>query len=253
MASDNSPGIRRARKAFATNIESLLKDSQLSHNEFAIACGVATGALTAWRSGKRVPNGESLLRIQKKFGVTIDWLLGDAAAPKTRREWRIKGESFRTLLARELRAGAPDDVASLVENAGILVDNVLADARELFIAAEAREWKPSLEWSSTRREARLIRGLRTITDDVREKQKEAHTSGTAKRLARWATSLESIASTLEADALDRLSPTFKASRSRLPRYLVPSSGSDVLTDEDVARAARAATRRGFISTLGGAS
>ena len=51
-------------------------------NPLAKELQIASGSMTAWKSGK-LPNGETLLKIANYLGVSVDYLLGRTDEPNT--------------------------------------------------------------------------------------------------------------------------------------------------------------------------
>ena len=79
--------IDRYRGTFQDNLSDLLDAKTkpkrgeydyitVSQNQVAKEIGVSNATLSSWKSGEKVPNGESLLRLALYFDVSIDWLFG---------------------------------------------------------------------------------------------------------------------------------------------------------------------------------
>lgn len=54
----------------------LRKGKELTQSQFAKEFGISSGAIAMWETGKRQPDGETLMRLADFFGVTVDYLLG---------------------------------------------------------------------------------------------------------------------------------------------------------------------------------
>jgi transcriptional regulator with XRE-family HTH domain len=69
---------------FILRIRSLMEREGIDHwNKFEAEIGMR-GAGSRWKSGKDKPTPDSLLKIRKRFNVSIDWLLtGKGSGPPT--------------------------------------------------------------------------------------------------------------------------------------------------------------------------
>jgi transcriptional regulator with XRE-family HTH domain len=71
---------------FIHRIRAIMEKEGISHwNEFEAEIGMR-GACNRWKSGKDKPTPESLLKIKKRFHVSIDWLLTGEEPPITLQE-----------------------------------------------------------------------------------------------------------------------------------------------------------------------
>ena len=61
---------------FWERFSGLCNDHKLKPNPVASEIGIASGTLSKWKEGKTFPNGETLIKISKYFGCSIDYLLG---------------------------------------------------------------------------------------------------------------------------------------------------------------------------------
>lgn len=63
-------------------------------------------AFEDWLTRKTPPNGASLLLLKQEFGVSTDWLLGDADAPMHTSEWVRGADLYGALTKEVVRLGA---------------------------------------------------------------------------------------------------------------------------------------------------
>lgn len=61
---------------FSKRFSSLLKTLNLTNFQFATKCGISTGSVSNYRTGKRIPEGDELEKIAKTLNITSDYLLG---------------------------------------------------------------------------------------------------------------------------------------------------------------------------------
>ncbi len=52
--------------------------SGLTVQNVAAACGISPNAVNGWENGQSIPKVEHLLKVQKLYRVSVDWLLGIA-------------------------------------------------------------------------------------------------------------------------------------------------------------------------------
>lgn len=60
----------------------LIKDNGLTAKEFANIVGLSPGNITDWKTGRAKPSVESLQKIQTKFNISMEWLLGQSNQKK---------------------------------------------------------------------------------------------------------------------------------------------------------------------------
>lgn len=70
---------------FAERLKLLRKQKGLTQIEFAKRFNIATGTIAMWETGKRTPDFSMLTEIADFFGVTIDYLLGNAEPKKAKK------------------------------------------------------------------------------------------------------------------------------------------------------------------------
>lgn len=63
-------------KNFSQRFKELRLEKKLGQVETAEFLGVSKGIVSLWENGLREPNMSSLILIAKKFGVSIDYLVG---------------------------------------------------------------------------------------------------------------------------------------------------------------------------------
>lgn len=61
---------------FARNIESLA-EAKGGKYAFAASIGVVYDSVRRWCNGENMPDGQQLLTIKEKFGISLDWLIGE--------------------------------------------------------------------------------------------------------------------------------------------------------------------------------
>ena len=73
----------------------------LSRPAFAARVGVTRNVVTRWEGGRNRPRAETLDRIAKVGGVSVEWLLGGSRRPRARdgedREWKAAVEALGKL------------------------------------------------------------------------------------------------------------------------------------------------------------
>ena len=62
-------------------IDELRKERGLSQKEFGKLIGAAQNTVCNWENGKREPDTQTLNKIAKFFGVSVDYLLSNTPAP----------------------------------------------------------------------------------------------------------------------------------------------------------------------------
>lgn len=60
----------------------LINENGLTAKEFANKVGVSQGNITDWKTGRAKPSVESLKKIQNKFNISMEWLLGQSDIKK---------------------------------------------------------------------------------------------------------------------------------------------------------------------------
>lgn len=70
------PEIGQVRNIFATNIEEYLKQNKITDHAFSVQLKVRNIVVTNWRTGKSLPECETLKKVSQITGITIDQLLG---------------------------------------------------------------------------------------------------------------------------------------------------------------------------------
>lgn len=86
--------------------------------ELAEALGVHPNSISNWENNRRVPDALSLSRIAKRYGVSVDYLLGETDNPQ-RYENLPPGWEQVFIEAARRRLG-PDEVLALVRQIGEL-------------------------------------------------------------------------------------------------------------------------------------
>ena len=61
---------------FASRLEALLKEHNLSKRAFAAKIGVSATSISDWTNGKIQPTAESIYAVSMYFKVSADYLLG---------------------------------------------------------------------------------------------------------------------------------------------------------------------------------
>lgn len=70
-AANNRPKLPRG----AVALQQALKQRRWSQNELARCLGIASGAVSRWASGQRVPDLASAVLLQKELGISVElWL-----------------------------------------------------------------------------------------------------------------------------------------------------------------------------------
>lgn len=67
---------------FIDTVKKLLQEKNISVNKMAQDLHFGTGTFRTWETRGTVPDGETLLKIARYFGVTVDYLLGNEAKEK---------------------------------------------------------------------------------------------------------------------------------------------------------------------------
>jgi transcriptional regulator with XRE-family HTH domain len=111
--------------AFADRLRQLLNGVGCSQAHLAASIGVATGTVSGWMSGGRLPAGEDLGRLSQFFGCSLDWLLlgqpgsdgpEEEAISALRADWREMTEVVVKFALNEI--GRPGAVASARKRRG---------------------------------------------------------------------------------------------------------------------------------------
>ena len=79
---------RELARVFRTRLNELLASDHLNKTQFLIDSGIDRSALSQFLSvdGVRLPRAETLRRMAKASGVSVDWLLNLENAPEGRQE-----------------------------------------------------------------------------------------------------------------------------------------------------------------------
>lgn len=69
---------RELRYCFATRLNKILKEKKITQKEFCADTGIATGTLSAYRTGNKEPTITNLKKIVDYLNVSADYLIGKA-------------------------------------------------------------------------------------------------------------------------------------------------------------------------------
>lgn len=86
----------------------LRRQRGMSQKELAARLGVSPSAVGMYEQGRREPDCAGLLKLAEIFGVSVDLLLGGAAAPEDARAVRPLWDAARALLDGTLVLRAAD-------------------------------------------------------------------------------------------------------------------------------------------------
>ncbi|MCD8028232.1 MAG: helix-turn-helix domain-containing protein [Erysipelotrichaceae bacterium] len=64
-------------KAFGKRIRKLRKDNNLTLEEMSKIAGLSSSAVSNWEQNNAVPNVDTLLKISRYFGKSVDYMLGN--------------------------------------------------------------------------------------------------------------------------------------------------------------------------------
>lgn len=92
---------------FSVKLKEIRKEKGITQTELAKKLGVASGTVGNWESGKREPDFETVSRLARFFGVSVDWLLGRA---------RSKREILRVPVYGKVAAGIPIEAITDIED-----------------------------------------------------------------------------------------------------------------------------------------
>lgn len=101
----------------------LMKENNLTAKEFANIAGVSQGNITDWKTGRANPSISSLRKIQLKFNVSMEWLLGESDVKKyVEYKYLEIPENYLTSFCNNL----PDYLIDTIKRItfGLLLDNL---------------------------------------------------------------------------------------------------------------------------------
>ena len=61
---------------FSARLASVLRDKKISQFKFSTMIDVSAFSVSDYVNGKRLPSGETLVRIAKALSISLDWLVG---------------------------------------------------------------------------------------------------------------------------------------------------------------------------------
>ena len=115
--------IRRCIKTTTVDrIFQLIQENNLTAKDFANKIGVSQGNITDWKKGRSNPSIQALEKIQYKFNVSVDWLLGKSEQKKYVQYKFVEiPENFLNKYCRDL----PDYIIDKIKNIAfqLLLDN----------------------------------------------------------------------------------------------------------------------------------
>lgn len=101
---------------FFSNYEKLCAQRGLSATGAALQMGFSRAAVSAWRKGNRIPQGESLSKIAEFFNVSIDFLLA-GIEPHPAASAELTFDDFTYALYNETSKLSEENKAKLLEMA----------------------------------------------------------------------------------------------------------------------------------------
>lgn len=91
--------------SFGAKLKKCRKDMSLSQKEFGQKIGVAESTVSLYESNKRFPDADTLKKISALFGVSLDYLLGNAPAKAVQQ--KTTGRGVRIPVLGRVVAGIP--------------------------------------------------------------------------------------------------------------------------------------------------
>ena len=91
--------------SFGAKLKSCRKNMSLSQKEFGQKIGVAESTVSLYESNKRFPDADTLKKISTLFGVSLDYLLGNAPAKAAQQQ--PAGRGVRIPVLGRVVAGIP--------------------------------------------------------------------------------------------------------------------------------------------------
>lgn len=82
----------------------LLKERDITAYRVAVDTGVSQSSLSDWKKGKSKPKYENMKKIADYFGVSVEYLNGEADDPKPNEKPLINGDEELTDYLDELRS-----------------------------------------------------------------------------------------------------------------------------------------------------
>lgn len=94
-------------------IKQLRKRNYLTQADFAKRIGVTQGTVSQWEHGLTAPNSSQLRSISEAFGLSIDFIVGDAKGS----DLDLSGPEYRLILAyRKADKNICDAALTMLEN-----------------------------------------------------------------------------------------------------------------------------------------
>ena len=93
---------------FIGTVKKLLQEKNISVNKMAQDLHFGTGTFRTWETRGTVPDGETLLKIARYFGVTVDYLLGNEEKEKALPSPAQSLNETEAELVKAFRSAAPE-------------------------------------------------------------------------------------------------------------------------------------------------
>jgi transcriptional regulator with XRE-family HTH domain len=95
--------------------EQLLKERRVTAYRVAKETGISTATLTQWKNGTSIPKQDKLQKIADYFGITLDYLVGNASetTPESETERKIR---ILTWKSEQLNDAEREEVLKHFEN-----------------------------------------------------------------------------------------------------------------------------------------
>ena len=116
--------------AFGEKLQELRKSRGWTQEQLASEIGVSRQALSKWESGSTVPDTENVIRLAVLFGVSTDYLLLDAPAPREEAD-SAPAQFSRPLPLQSLLGG----ILAVLSALGLLVLGILGSGGDYEILA----------------------------------------------------------------------------------------------------------------------
>lgn len=129
--------------SFGAKLKKCRKDMSLSQKEFGQKIGVAESTVSLYESNKRFPDADTLKKISALFGVSLDYLLGNA--PDKEIQPKPAGRGIRIPVLGRVVAGIPIEAVEEILDYEEITPELAATGEFFALQVKGDSMLPKLE------------------------------------------------------------------------------------------------------------
>lgn len=129
--------------SFGAKLKKCRKDMSLSQKEFGQKIGVAESTVSLYESNKRFPDADTLKKISALFGVSLDYLLGNA--PDKEIQPKHAGRGIRIPVLGRVVAGIPIEAVEEILDYEEITPELAATGEFFALQVKGDSMLPKLE------------------------------------------------------------------------------------------------------------